>query len=246
VSWGRAGVRAAVVGAVLLILGSAASPAWAYRGDYQGRRHVPFDAQSGQPLYGCENALDHGPYGNLVKHTDPPEGAAVAPGQEITVELSWPVQDWDAPELHKVLDCVTVDGRLSYALTGGEKPTANDGHFSYHYAVPADAPPGTEICDVGFLSGPNGNEEFAPEESQLVCFTVERPRAAPALEAPPPAETLPRVEARAPEVETNTILPAPAPAQVLPRTGGEPGGARLGALSLALAGLASLARRRSR
>jgi len=246
VSWRRAGGRLAVVGTALLILGSTAGPAWAYRGDYQGHRHVPVDAQSGQPLYGCENALDHGPYGNLVKHTDPPEGAAVAPGQEITVELSWRVEDWDAPELHKVLDCVTVDGRLSYALTGGEKPTANDGHFSYHYTVPADAPPGTKICDVGFLSGPAGNEEFAPEESQLVCFTVERPRAAPALELPRQAETLPRVEARAPEIMTNTVVPAPAPTHVLPRTGGGPESGRLGALCLALAGLSGLVRRRSR
>ena len=249
-SVGRSYRWLAGAGAAVLLMGLTSGSAWAYRGDYRGHRHVPVDAQSGEPLYGCENALDHGPYGNLTKHSDPPDGAGVTPGEEIAVELSWHTEDWDAVDLHKVLDCVTIDGRLSYALTGGEKPTVNDGHFSYHYTVPADAPPGTVVCDVGFLSGPSGSEDFAQQESQLVCFTVERPRAAPAVEAPPPAETLPRVEAGAPAIqtETETVSTQPAPqleaARALPRTGNNPETERLGALCLAVASLAGLARRR--
>src|SRR5438128_218058 len=44
-------------GAAVLLLGLTSGSAWAYRGDYRGHLHVPVDAQSGEPLYGCENAL---------------------------------------------------------------------------------------------------------------------------------------------------------------------------------------------
>jgi len=256
-SVGRICGRLAAFGAAVLVVSFGSGSAWAYRDDHQGHGHVPVDARSGERLYGCENALDHGPHGNLVKHTDPPDGAAVAAGQEITVELSWHTEDWDASVLHKVLDCVTVDARLSYALTGGEKPTTNDGHFSHRYTIPADAPPGTVVCDVGFLSGPSGNEEFAPEESQRVCFTVERPPSAPPLPPAPPVETQMPAPPVKPQLSADqsvpTVLPAPltrmpprvTPA-VLPRTGAGPEAGRLGTPCRALAGLTRLARRRTR
>jgi hypothetical protein len=248
-AYGRFAVLGAALAAQILPLGAA----WADRDD-RAHRHVPVDARSGQPLYGCEYAVDHGPYRNLVKQTDPPDGAAVRPGEEITVELSWSRKDYDAPVLHKVLDCVTVNGRLSYALSGGEKPTANDGHFTYRYTVPSDAPPGTVVCDVGFLTGPRGSEDYAQEESRRVCFTVEQPRPSSPVPAPPAApeekpapvvESKPKVEASLPVTQT-TMVQAPQPAiTMLPRTGAGTGSERLGALCLAVAGLGGVVRRRA-
>jgi hypothetical protein len=185
----------------------------------------------------------------------------VAPGEEILVEITWRVTDWTSPDLHKVLDCVYVNDRYAPELSGGERPTPNDGYFAYHYFVPADAPAGTVVCDQGFLSGPNGQEEYGRQVSDFVCFTVEHPHQPPAPPAAevtttttvqPPETEFERIgEQSPPEAQTPVAAPAvpPAPATAvrprtteLPRTGGDGGPARLAAAAL---GVAVLARRRS-
>jgi MYXO-CTERM domain-containing protein len=218
---------------------------------------------SGQALYGCDQAVRHGAGDGLVKTTDPPAGSRVEPGQEIRVELSWRPEEWTGEELHKVLDCVTLDGKLSSVLSGGEKPTANDGRFSHRYRVPADAAPGTAVCDRGFLSGPSREEDFARAKSDRVCFTVEEPQGHRAGEVGPPA--VPPAPQPAPPpavggeqlIGAGSLSPSPPPAPVtapvvsprvpeaatqLPRTGGgPPPGAGLACLALA-----ALVRRRRR
>jgi len=207
-------------------------------------------------IYGCENSDLPGTAPFLHKSTTPPAGTPVLPGQEILVEITWRVSDWTSPDLHKVLDCVYVNNRYAPELSGGERPTPNDGYFAFHYIVPADAPPGTTVCDQGFLSGPNGVEDYGREVSNVVCFTVGSP--------PPPAAgtttttirpaVLPqRFVQQAPD----TVAPRPAPRaapgpvvlprDVLPRTGGDTNPARLAAGALALATLARTgAHRRAR
>jgi hypothetical protein len=223
----------AVVG-VLSACGVAEAPALA-------ARDVPSDTASGQPLYGCDQAGRHDSGGRLVKTTDPPAGSRVEPGQEIRVDLSWHTEDWTGEELHKVLDCVSLDGTISSALSGGEKPTANDGRFSHRYRVPTDAAGGTEVCDRGFLSGPTTEEDFARAESKTVCFTVESPPGhrsgdvgTPATPAPPPAppaelggeqfiragspglQPPPAPEARGPALEAGASCPGRAGSRRLP------------------------------
>jgi LPXTG-motif cell wall-anchored protein len=124
----------------------------------------------------------------LLKTTTPPPGTPVLPGDEILVEISWPVWQFTGPDVHKAIDCVYVDGLFAPELSGGERPTPNDGHFAFHYVVP-NLPPGAEICDQGFVSGPNGWEDYAREVSNVVCFPVDTPPPPPpppCCDAPPP------------------------------------------------------------
>ena len=185
----------------------------------------------------------------------------MAPGQEIRVQITWRVSDWVAPELHKALDCVYLNNRYVPELSGGERPTPNDGHFEYSYVVPANVPAGSTICDQGFVSGPNGEEDYGREVSNIVCFPVGSPPP-----PPPPTETTTTVTT-APTTTTTTEQPeteaerlsqrtppetAAPPAQpgaplpeVLPRTGGSPAPGRLAAAALGVAVLLGRGRRRN-
>jgi len=203
------------------------------------RRGTPRDMASGERLYGCEQGGRSRDETGLVKSTEPAPGAVVTPGQEIRVELTWATGDFVDAHLHKVLECVTVDGRLSAALSGGEKPSANDGRFTHSYVVPADAAPGTLLCDQGFATGPAEDDEYARKASGEVCFTVERPRALPSVEEPPsfPADS------GGQRADAGTPVSFPASAVELPHTGGSKSHAGQAAACLALA---ALARRRGR
>jgi LPXTG-motif cell wall-anchored protein len=212
-------------------------------------------------IYGCENSDIPGTRPVLHKETTPREGTPVQPGDEIVVEITWRVTDWVAPDLHKALDCVYINSRYVPELSGGERPTPNDGHFAYHYVVPADVATGSTICDQGFVSGPNGEEEYGREISNLVCFPVGPPPVPPP--PPPPIETTTTTTAEQPLAQHSErfdqeVPPAAAPGptvrprdvqprEVLPRTGGDANPARLaaGALGLALLGRSG-SRRRTR
>ena len=192
----------------------------------------------------------------LHKETTPPAGTPVRPGDEILVDITWHVTDWVAPDLHKALDCVSIDHRYVPGLSGGERATPNDGHFAWRYTVPAGVPDGATICDQGFVSGPNGEEEYGREVSNVVCFPV----GPPPPRAPGPRATTTTTtttsEYQPPEgVRVSQEAPPPpaqAPGQqprhenVLPRTGGGSDGARLAAQALGLALLGGAATRRRR
>jgi hypothetical protein len=191
----------------------------------------------------------------LHKTTTPPPGTPVRPGDEILVEISWRPFDFAGPDLHKVIDCVYINGLFAPGLSGGERLTPNDGHFAWHYFVPLDVPPGSGICDQGFASGSDGWDEYGRRGvSPFVCFPVDLPPPPPPPPccAPPPVETttttttatpeeprpyteVDRVELEAPEEAPPAVLPEQR--DVLPRTGGDAGMAHLatGALALALA-----------
>jgi hypothetical protein len=174
-------------------------------------------------LYGCDRVIRHDKDGDLDKMTDPPDGSTVQPGQAIHVRITWDTDDWNRRLLHKVIDCVTVDGVLDESLSAGQKPTANDGVFEHTYTVPEDAAPGTEICDRAMLTAPGGKDgkdkdddedegkdkgkgDFRQDVSNLVCFTVAPPPPPPSppvvtpirevKEEPPPPTVLPAVEVR--------------------------------------------------
>ena len=206
-------------------------------------------------IYGCENTDLEGTAVALHKTTTPSPGTPVAPGDEILVDITWRVSDWVAPVLHKALDCVYIDGHYVPGLSGGERETVNDGHFAYHYVVPGDAPVGGTICDQGFVSGPNGPEDYFREVSNVVCFPI----CAPASPPPPPPVVETTTTTTAPEEVAHPYTESerfdqsvpeetpPAPMvqsrDVLPRTGSGPAAARLAAAGL---GLAMLIRRRTR
>lgn len=207
-------VLAAAAGLLMLLAPTAAFGSW-WDGGYTERGYSehgysddgwrePVPHPSAGPLYGCENSTLPGTGSGLLKTTTPPPGTPVRPGDEILVEITWRVWDWIGPDLHKAIDCVYINGRFVPELSGGEKPTPNDGHFAFRYFVPLDVPAGSTICDQGFVSGPNGHEDYGREVSNVVCFPVGTPPPPPppccAEQAPPPCECVP-------ETTTTTMAP---------------------------------------
>lgn len=215
-SLGRA--LAAAAGLLMLLAPTAAFGSWWDGGYSDGGWGESIPPPSAGPLYGCENSTLGGTGAGLLKTTTPPPGTPVRPGEEILVEITWRVWDWMGPELHKAIDCVYINGLFVPELSGGEKPTPNDGHFAFHYFVPLDLPPGSTICDQGFVSGPNGYEDYAREVSNVVCFPVDTPPPPPpppccAEQAPPPCDCVP---------ETTTTTAAPTTTTTVPEEEAEP------------------------
>jgi hypothetical protein len=121
----------------------------------------------------CPEILDgHASSGHLRKTTEPADGSEVHPGDTVHVTLRWHRDDFDADVLHKALDCVTVDGDLVAPASVQERDTDNDGLFEHAYTVPGDAPPGSRLCDRGFVSGPGESDDFERQTSNDVCFVV--------------------------------------------------------------------------
>jgi hypothetical protein len=166
-------IAAVVVGLVVGLGGVAGQPAAQARRDDNGAA-----PDRGGDLYGCDRTIGRQPEGHLTKRTTPPAEAAVRPGDTVDVDLVWVRGDWSASRLHKVLDCVAIDGRLVRSLQGGESPTDNDGRFRRSYTVPADVPAGARICDQAMLSGPSPRGDYDRQISTMVCHTVAGPGAA--------------------------------------------------------------------
>ena len=225
----KLGRAAAAAGLLVMLAPGVAVASW-WDGGYDGRydhghsryeeRPPPPPGPVG-PIYGCENSDLAGPGLALHKETTPPPGTPVAPGDEILVDITWRVSDWSAPFLHKVLDCVYIDGLFVPEMSIGEHDTPNDGHFGISYIVPFDAPIGGEICDQGFVSGPNGWEDYYREVSNVVCFPicppVDQPPPPPGP-PPPPPPPLPSSSAAAaaaaaeePTTTTSTTVPEEEP-----------------------------------
>jgi hypothetical protein len=152
----------------------------------------------------CERAMDESPTGELEKTMDPAPGSAVSPGQIVGVALRWDPAGRPDGDLHKVIDCMTVDGVLDADLSVEERPTDNDGIFEIQLVVP-DLPAGTELCNFGFLSEDEAGHGYV--RSETLCLTVGDQQAA-AVPAPP-AEVAGGNEVAG---ETQTA-PAPAPAR---------------------------------
>src|SRR5919197_5105170 len=74
--------------------------------------HAPVQADLTEGLYGCERVIHEKETGELNKETDPPDGSTVMPGQTIHAGVTWSTDEFESAVLHKVLDCVTVDGKL--------------------------------------------------------------------------------------------------------------------------------------
>jgi hypothetical protein len=221
----------------------------------------------------CDDAtMNTSPGGTsgLKLAADVPDRATVAPGQDITVRLTWDPKDWSDEDLDVALACVQVKGGLDPNLSGEERPSANDGTYEYRLHVPDNIKAGCDICVQGFLSGmagEGGPEQVGSNEQCFMSGPPVKPAASPAPQPPaPPAATAPaapplRTPAAGPAevVGSNLWRPAPgpaapaqqlAPAAELPRTGAPATrvGTAGGGLTLALGGLALIggAGRRSR
>jgi hypothetical protein len=209
----------------------------------------------------CQDAIMNtrpGGSGAVNLSADVADGANVAPGQDITIRLTWDPNAWSGDQLDMALSCVQVKGALDPDLSGQERPSANDGTFEYRLHVPDNIKPNCDICVQGFLAGTDADGQPAEVGSNEQCF-MSGPPAPPetpetTAPAPPTPASTPTTAGRAPaevpaEVPaqvagSNVARPAPAPAPApmaeLPRTGHS--FARVGAasagLTMALGGLA--------
>jgi hypothetical protein len=204
--WGRSVVAAvaATVGSLLASAPSGAAP-----------------SHPGGVPDTCPEVLSHGPTGGLEKFTAPPPGSEVPRGAVITVTLRWDREAFAGATLHKVLDCVTVDGTAADTLSVQVRDPANVGEFALTVTVPDDLPDGTRLCDRGFVSGTGPDGTFVREKSNDVCFTVRgdgSPRPAPPSGAAPVATPAgPTSAAPAPDVSTPDIaVPGRTPTVSLP------------------------------
>src|SRR5207245_2295618 len=81
------------------------------------------------------------PPGSLDITASPSPGTVLHPGDEVEVTATWTTTDWPTAVLHKVLDCLLVDGSVDYGHSSQEKPTDNDGLYRYRFTVPPGPPP---------------------------------------------------------------------------------------------------------
>ncbi|HYH50812.1 MAG TPA: hypothetical protein VEG38_14805 [Acidimicrobiia bacterium] len=153
----------------------------------------------------CEQAAVDAPRGagGLTIATDVPDKATVAPGDDITVTLTWDPKAWSGEELDAALACVQVKGGLDHNLSAGERPTANDGSMEYVLHVPGNIRPDCDICVQGFLIGTaaGGGPDMVTSDKR--CFMSGPPR--------PPTTTPPA-----------TTPPATTPVTTTPVTGAPP------------------------
>jgi hypothetical protein len=218
---------------------------------------LPAAARADSPDPSACKGLHHGnPPGSLAMTTDPPSGTVLHPGDTVEVTATWDTADWPRPVLHKVLNCLLVNGDVDYELSTQEKPTDNDGLYRYTFTVPGRAV--GRVCDRVRLSGRfvDGGD-LVVQKSNTLCFSVtaaggtgtqvkpveittqavtptEETTPTPVGPAPlapaPPAVETPIQEVAAPDLELSS-----ATVPTLPRTGSEALPlARLGALLVGL------------
>lgn len=136
----------------------------------------------------CGSLYRGSPPGSLRNATSHAADTGLRPGQTVGVTATWNTRDWSRDELHKVLHCLLVDGEVAYDQSGQEKPTPNDGTFTYAFTVPADA---RRICDRVRLSArPAPNEDLTVQKSNVVCFDVADAAVVPAPPVTQLAETI--------------------------------------------------------
>jgi hypothetical protein len=194
-----------------------------------GERNAPGRAPSGDLAADCDDASMNTPRGgpgDLKLTADVRDGATVAPGQDITLTLSWDPKRWSGPELDRALDCVRVKGGLEPDLSAEEAPTANDGAWDSTLHVPENIKPGCDICAEGFLAGDAAGGGPLELRSDRYCFLSGRP--VPPPPAPPvtrpPAPPTRSAPAPMPVSSTTTTAPQPVrvPTEVAGTTAGRP------------------------
>ena len=119
----------------------------------------------------CRSLYHGNPPGSLVMTTSPSSAAVLHPGDEVEVTTTWDTADWPRPVLHKVLDCLLVNGEIDYEHSSQEKPTDNDGYYRYRFTVPNGAR--GRICDRVRLSGRfvEGGD-LVVQKSNTICFSI--------------------------------------------------------------------------
>ncbi|HVW32939.1 MAG TPA: hypothetical protein VHL53_10405 [Acidimicrobiia bacterium] len=187
----------------------------------------------GDVIADCEDAsMNTMPSGGDVHlAADLPDGARVAPGQDIRLRLTWDRTKFSGDQLDRVLDCVRLKGGLDPDMSNEQQPADNSGTFDYRLHVPEDIRPGCDICAEGFVAGAAaGGSGPLQLRSERHCFmsgppvppgppaTSPPPPPGPPVTQPPPPET-----AAAPPRPPAEVPPPSIPTEVGGITASQPG-----------------------
>ena len=185
---------------------------------------TPAPAWADTPNAEACSGLYHGsPPGSLAITTVPPTGTVLHPGGEVEVTATWNTGDWPTPVLHKVLDCLLVNGTVDFGHSSQEKPTDNDGLYRYRFTVPIGAAVPGRVCDRVRLSGRLvADGDLVVQKSNTLCFSVAgsaaggpgTPVVAATQAAAPPADGAPaplQPAGPVPDVPAETAAVTPSP-----------------------------------
>jgi hypothetical protein len=185
-----------------------------------------------------------------VHMTGSPAAGTVPAGSDVSLAIAWDEADFSATEALFV--CGTVDGVFDAALSQVREAVSNDGSLTHDASLPTDAPAGSDVCFVAALEGPLADSTPGEMVSETVCYRIAA--ATPTTAAPLPVEPVVEqavTEAGTPSAPAVEVAPLvegiainPAPAVELPRTGEGLELAGIGAIVLALGGLARFAGRK--
>jgi len=117
----------------------------------------------------CRGVFRGAQSGSLVKTTSAgATGSLVAPGQTISVTITWKPSDFGGYSPPETEDCVKIGSHISRRLSQTHKPGSARGTDHFSYVVPLDGTGGNEICDRATVLGPWENVE----KSVILCYTV--------------------------------------------------------------------------
>ena len=97
-----------------------------------------------------------------------PNGSTVAPGQTITVTITWNQRDFWERLPFETQDCVAIGSRISRTLSQEHQLDPSAGMDQFSFVVPRDGTAGNQVCEWATASG-----LFAKtEKSAVLCYVV--------------------------------------------------------------------------
>jgi hypothetical protein len=189
---GRRGWLSAAIGIALMV--GLAAPA--------GASETTFDDT-------CADVYGHRPVGDLDKTTDPAAGNAVISGQGVTVTLTWPTFAVAGERMHRVIECLSIDGGTP-RLWAERQFTSASGTVTISTEVPDGLSPKSTVCGQSFLKT---RGSFGPVSrwSEKTCFPVAKSGSFQALaRSPSPRESSsPEPESRSTPTTRGPLFSAP-------------------------------------
>jgi hypothetical protein len=118
----------------------------------------------------CADVYGHRPVGDLDKTTDPVAGSSVPPGQTVSVTLQWPNGMVAGNRVHRVLECLSVNGGEPQ-LWAERSFTTDQGMVTLSAEVPSGLREKSTVCSQSFLKTRGA---FGPVTrwSEKTCFPV--------------------------------------------------------------------------
>lgn len=157
----------------------------------------------------CADVYGHRPVGDLDKTTDPAAGNDVISGQGVTVTLTWPTFAVAGERMHRVIECLSIDGGTP-RLWAERQFTSASGTVTLSTEVPDGLSPKSTVCGQSFLKT---RGSFGPVRrwSEKTCFPVAKTGSFQALaRSPSPRESSsPRPETRSTPTTRGPLFAAP-------------------------------------